>query len=52
MLVGRTDVEDALQTLDKLTQDKALMAAAQVLKVTHDVDDRLREVGDMLLDDA
>src|ERR1019366_8667775 len=40
-LVGRTEIEDALKRLDKLTQEEARMATAQVLKVTHAVDDRV-----------
>jgi archaellum component FlaC len=43
-LVGRTDMEDALKRLDKLTQEEARMAAAQNLKATHIVDDRVRGV--------
>jgi hypothetical protein len=40
-LAGRTDIEDALRRLDKLTQEEARMAAAQVLKLanTEDVND-------------
>jgi hypothetical protein len=45
-LVGRTDIEDALKRLDKLTQEEARMANAQVLKVAHVVDDRVRGVAD------
>jgi signal recognition particle GTPase len=30
-LLGRNDVEDALKRLDKLTQDEAKMATAEVL---------------------
>ena len=45
-LIGRTDIEDALKRLDKLTQEEARMATAQVLKVVHSVDDRVREVAD------
>ena len=45
-LIGRTDIEDALKRLDKLTQEEARMATAQVLKATHSVDDRVREVAD------
>ena len=45
-LVGRTDIEDALKKLDKLTQEEARMATAQILKVTHTVDDRVRSVDD------
>jgi hypothetical protein len=45
-LIGRTDIKDALKRLDKLTQEEARMATAQVLKATHSVDDRVREVAD------
>jgi len=38
-LIGKSKVEGALKRLDKLTQDKAQMATAQVLKVTHTVND-------------
>jgi archaellum component FlaC len=34
-LIGRTEIEDGLKRLDKLTQEEARMAAAQNLKVTH-----------------
>ena len=43
-LVGRTDMEDALKRLDKLTQEEAQMSAAQNLKATHTVDERVRGV--------
>jgi uncharacterized protein YoxC len=49
-LVGNTDIEDSLQRLDKLTQEEARMASAESLKVTHDVDDRLRDVQDDVQD--
>ena len=45
-LVGRTDIEDALKRLDKLTQEEVRMATAQVLKVTHTIDDRVKAVDD------
>ena len=45
-LVGRTDIEDALGRLDRLTQDEARMAAAQGLKATHEVDSRVQAVDD------
>jgi hypothetical protein len=38
-LLGRTDIEDALKRLEKLSQDEGLMATAQVLKVTNNVSD-------------
>jgi hypothetical protein len=46
-----TDVEDRLKKLDRLTQEEAEMAAAQVLKATHTVDDagRVRGVADIAL---
>jgi archaellum component FlaC len=37
-LIGRTDIEDALKRLDRLTQEEARMAAAQLLKVTNTID--------------
>ena len=39
-------MEDALKKLDKLTQEEARMAAAQNLKVTHAVDERVKGVVD------
>ena len=48
-LIGRTDIEDALQRLDKLTQEEARMAAAQNLKVTHTVDKGVRDVVDTMV---
>jgi len=44
-LVGRTEMEDALKKLDKLTQE-ARMAGAQNLKATYAVDERVKEVVD------
>ncbi|KAH8985162.1 hypothetical protein EDB92DRAFT_2105691, partial [Lactarius akahatsu] len=44
-LVGRRDIEDALQKLDRLTQEEARMATAEVLRVTHGVDDKVKGVG-------
>ncbi|KAH9173902.1 hypothetical protein EDB89DRAFT_2241909 [Lactarius sanguifluus] len=40
-LVGRTDIEDALKRLDKLTQEEARMAAAQLLKITHNIENKV-----------
>jgi hypothetical protein len=40
-LIGRTDIEDALKKLEKLSSDEGLMATAQILKVAHDVDDQV-----------
>jgi len=43
-LFGRTDLEDALKRLDKLTHDDARTSIAQNLKATHAVDERVRGV--------
>ena len=43
-LAGRTEIEDALGRLDRLTQDEVRMAAAQGLKATHEVDDKVKIV--------
>jgi hypothetical protein len=45
-LVGRKDIEDALRRLDRLTQEEALMAAAQILNLTHAVNNKLKDVDD------
>ena len=34
-LVGKKEMEDALDRLDKLTTEEARMAAAEILKLTH-----------------
>ena len=47
-LIGRTEIEDALKRLDKLTHEEVRMAAAQVLKVMHTVDAGVRAVDDKL----
>ena len=43
-LIRRTDVEDALKRLDRLTQEEARMAAAQVLEVTSAIDERVQGI--------
>ena len=48
-LIGKTELDDALKRLDKLTQEEARMAAAQNLKVTHSVDERVKEVADTVV---
>jgi hypothetical protein len=49
-LAGRTDIEDALKRLDKLTHEEARMAIAENLKATHAVGDRVRGVMDGVVD--
>jgi hypothetical protein len=34
-LIGKTDIEDALKRLDKLTNEEVRMVTAQVLEATH-----------------
>ncbi len=48
-LIGRSDVSDALKKLDKLTAEEARMAVAQNLKATHNVDERVRGVGNTVV---
>ena len=43
-LVGRKDVEDALQRLDELTQEEARMAAAEALVITRDIGNDVKGV--------
>ena len=40
-LIGKKEIEDALKRLDKLTHDEARMAAAETLKLTHVVDNKV-----------
>jgi prophage DNA circulation protein len=49
-LIGRTDMEDALKRLDKLTQEEARMATAEVLRTTHAIDKRVLTVDDRVAD--
>ena len=48
-LTGRTEIEDALKKLDNLTQEEARMAAAQNLKATHTVDERVKGVANAVM---
>jgi hypothetical protein len=41
-LAGKTDVEDGLNRLDKLTTEEARMATAQVLKATRSIEDEMK----------
>jgi hypothetical protein len=42
--MGNKDVEDALQVLDQLTQEEARMAAAELMKIAHTIDDRVKGI--------
>jgi archaellum component FlaC len=45
-LIGNNDIEDALKKLDRLTQEEARMAAAQLLEITNAIDNEVREIAD------
>ncbi|KAH9055838.1 hypothetical protein EDB83DRAFT_2265301 [Lactarius deliciosus] len=47
-LVGRKDIEDALQRLDRLTQEEARMAAAEALMITRGIDDKMGGVDERI----
>ncbi|KAH9029581.1 hypothetical protein EDB85DRAFT_2275987 [Lactarius pseudohatsudake] len=63
-LAGRTDLENAVKKLDRLTQEEARMALAEVLKITHivrddvkvvdgkveSIDGKVEDVGDKVVD--
>ena len=43
-LAGRTDLEDALKKLDRLTQEEVWMAVAENLRITHSVREEVKVV--------
>ena len=45
-LLGKTEIEDALKKLDRLTQEELRMAMAQLLKVAEDVSNTVKLVRD------
>ena len=47
--MGNNDTEDALKRLDRLTQEEARMAGAQLLKVTNTIDNRVVGIADNVL---
>jgi hypothetical protein len=48
-MAGKKAVEDAFQRLDKLTPEEALMAAAEAMTVTRDIDDTVKAVDKRLV---
>ena len=40
-LMGKKEIEDALKRLDRLTQEEAFMAAAQILNLTRAIDNKV-----------
>ena len=49
-LTGNSEIEDSLDKLDKLTQDEVRMAAAELLKITHSVEENVQDVRDNVQD--
>ena len=49
-LAGRSDIEDALRRLDRLTQEESRMAAVQGLRAAHGVGERVMRVGNAVQD--
>jgi archaellum component FlaC len=48
-LMGMNNIEDALKRLDRLTQEEARMASAQLLQITNAIDSEVREIADNVL---
>ena len=47
-LIGNTEIEDSLERLDKLTQEEARMASAELLKMARSIDGKVMGVDDRL----
>ncbi|KAH9036084.1 hypothetical protein EDB84DRAFT_1198704 [Lactarius hengduanensis] len=45
-VAGRTDLEDGLRKLDKLTNEEVAMASVQLVKVTHNIDNNVSGIDD------
>ena len=43
-VIGRTDLEDGMKKLDQLTNEEVVMASAQLLRVTHNIDNNVLDV--------
>jgi uncharacterized protein YPO0396 len=43
-LIGNDDIGDALKRLDRLTQEEALMASAQLLEIANAIDSEVGEI--------
>ena len=48
-VIGRTDLEDGMKKLDKLTNEEVVMACAQILKVTHKIDNTVMRVDEGMM---
>jgi methyl-accepting chemotaxis protein len=49
-LTGNSEIEDSLDKLDKLTQEEVGIAAAELLKITHIVEENVQDVRDNVQD--
>jgi hypothetical protein len=47
-LTGRTDIEDAIQRLERVTVEETRMAAAEALKAIHGVGDEVQGIHDAI----
>ena len=47
-VIGRTDLEDGIKTLDKLTNEEVAMASVQLLKVAHKIDNTVTRVDEAM----
>jgi hypothetical protein len=47
--MGKNDIEDALKRLDRLTQEEARMASAQLLEIANAIDSGVRQIADDML---
>jgi prophage DNA circulation protein len=48
-LIGNNEIEDALRRLDRLTQEEARMAAAQLLEITDAINSEVKKTADNVL---
>jgi archaellum component FlaC len=48
-LIGDNAIEDALKRLDRLTQEEARMACAELLQITNAIDSEVREIANNVL---
>ena len=47
--MGKNDIEDTLKRLDRLTQEEARMASAQLLEIANAIDSGVRQIADDML---
>lgn len=45
-LIGRKDIEEALQRLEQLIQEETRMAAAEILTIARGIDDQVQHMGE------